>query len=91
MALLKQCKLKNLVYYEQINVVNSAIKWEKQLKNWHRKWKINLIESMNPNWKDLSINLGMIDAEINSTWQSFLFIRFINKRQIINNGDKKWE
>jgi len=34
--------------------VKSAIEREKQLKNWHRDWKINLIRQMNPQWKDLS-------------------------------------
>lgn len=42
-----------LVYYEQTNDVRSAIEREKQLKKWNRQWKINLIESMNPNWRDL--------------------------------------
>lgn len=31
----------------------SAIAREKQLKNWHREWKINLIKAQNPNFKDL--------------------------------------
>ena len=35
-----------------------AIAREKQLKNWHREWKLNLIESENPNWVDLAIGLG---------------------------------
>jgi putative endonuclease len=47
-------RLKNLVYFEETEDVNSAIAREKQLKNWHRQWKINLIEEMNPEWKDLS-------------------------------------
>jgi putative endonuclease len=34
--------------------IESAIKREKQLKNWHRDWKINLINQFNPGWKDLS-------------------------------------
>jgi len=42
-----------LVYYEQTEDVRSAIKREKQLKNWKRKWKLELIEKINPNWKDL--------------------------------------
>ncbi|MBK8553169.1 MAG: GIY-YIG nuclease family protein [Ignavibacteria bacterium] len=44
----------NLVYYEQTDYVNNAIAREKQLKGWLRKRKIELIESMNPNWEDLS-------------------------------------
>ena len=43
-----------LVYYEITAEVNSAIAREKQLKGWLRKRKTELIESMNPNWEDLS-------------------------------------
>jgi putative endonuclease len=45
--------LKKLVYVEQFEDVNCAIYREKQLKRWHRNWKINLIESKNPEWTDL--------------------------------------
>jgi putative endonuclease len=34
-----------------------AITREKQLKNWRREWKDNLIEEINPNWIDLGIDL----------------------------------
>lgn len=43
-----------LVYYEQTGDIFSAIKREKQLKKWNRKWKLSLIEKTNPDWKDLS-------------------------------------
>jgi len=46
-------KLKRLVYYEEFQFINDAIHREKQLKNWHRDWKINLIEKKNPNWENL--------------------------------------
>jgi putative endonuclease len=46
-----------LVFFEHTNDVQSAIKREKQLKNWHRQWKINLIEKENPNWEDLYYKL----------------------------------
>jgi putative endonuclease len=49
----KKYNLTKLVYYELINNVEFAIKREKQLKNWHRQWKINLIESVNKAWKEL--------------------------------------
>ncbi len=42
-----------LVYYEQYENIESAIIREKRLKKWNRKWKLELIESKNPQWKDL--------------------------------------
>lgn len=42
-----------LVYYEMHEEMLAAIQREKQLKKWNRQWKINLIEKMNPAWKDL--------------------------------------
>ncbi|CAD5983274.1 MULTISPECIES: GIY-YIG nuclease family protein [Planktothrix] len=45
-----------LVYYEETSDVHAAIAREKQIKGWLREKKINLIESMNPNWVDLSLN-----------------------------------
>ena len=51
----KKYKLKKLVYLEEYNDINEAVTREKQLKNWHRDWKINLIRKVNPNFNDLSI------------------------------------
>jgi putative endonuclease len=51
----KKYNLTKLVYFETFNRVEDAIRREKQLKNWHRQWKINLIESINKEWKDLSL------------------------------------
>lgn len=45
--------LSRLVFLEEAQDVNDAIAREKQLKNWHRQWKVNLIESQNPKWHDL--------------------------------------
>jgi putative endonuclease len=42
-----------LVYYEQFQDVAYAIRREKRLKKYNRAWKIDLIEKVNPNWKDL--------------------------------------
>jgi putative endonuclease len=42
-----------LVYFEQCESVDSALQREKQLKFWHRKWKLRLIEENNPEWRDL--------------------------------------
>ncbi len=49
----KRYNIHRLVYYEVMNDVHDAIQREKQLKKWNRAWKIRLIESMNPEWKDL--------------------------------------
>ncbi len=43
-----------LVYYEKIQGMMNAIKREKQLKNWQREWKFNLIKDANPELKDLA-------------------------------------
>lgn len=45
--------VKLLVYYEFHETMEDAIRREKQLKEWRRVWKIELIESMNPDWRDL--------------------------------------
>ena len=49
----KKYNVNKLVYYESQPDYESALKREKLLKNWHRQWKINLIESVNKEWKDL--------------------------------------
>ena len=43
----------HLVYYEQTSDIHSAISREKRMKKWKRRWKIELIEKNNPEWKDL--------------------------------------
>jgi putative endonuclease len=43
-----------LVHVEEFASPQEAIAREKQLKNWHRDWKIRLIEENNPDWSDLS-------------------------------------
>ena len=52
----KNYGLNKLIYFEQFQYVSEAIKREKQLKNWNRDWKIDLIENENKNWNDLSFN-----------------------------------
>ena len=55
--------LNKLVYYETFPLIEDAIRREKQLKNWHRPWKINLIQTTNFDFKDLSLEW---DAETSS-------------------------
>lgn len=51
----KKYKVKKLVYLEEYHDINEAIAREKQLKNWHRDWKINLIKKVNPELKDMAV------------------------------------
>ena len=49
----KKYQCHKLVYFEDTNDVESAIKREKLLKKWKRQWKLQLIEKQNPDGKDL--------------------------------------
>lgn len=49
----KKYNVDKLVYYELTENIETAINREKQLKNWHRDWKIKLIKKINPNFDDL--------------------------------------
>ena len=48
-----------LVYYEQFGEISFAIEREKQLKNWKREWKDELVVEGNPEWRDLSEEWGI--------------------------------
>ncbi len=48
-----------LVYFEMFGDMYNAISREKQLKRWHRPWKINLINGVNPEWRDLAVSIGL--------------------------------
>jgi len=50
----KKYNIDRLVYYEAFDNVNSAIAAEKTIKGWRREKKIELIQTDNPNWRDLS-------------------------------------
>lgn len=49
----KQYQVHDLVWYEMHESIESAIIREKQLKEWKRQWKLDLIEQLNPYWNDL--------------------------------------
>jgi putative endonuclease len=50
----KRYNLNQLVYFESTDDITVAIAREKQIKGWLRSKKVTLINSMNPEWKDLS-------------------------------------
>lgn len=56
--------LTKLVYFETTESSLAALEREKQLKQWHRAWKINLIKESNPNMNDLSVQ--WLDPETSS-------------------------
>ena len=49
----KRYRVDRLVYFEQHESFESAMRREKSIKKWRRDWKINLIETNNPTWRDL--------------------------------------
>lgn len=49
----KRYGVKILVYFEPHADINAAILREKRIKRWRRKWKLDLIEQNNPQWRDL--------------------------------------
>ena len=49
----KKHNVHRLIYFEQFDDIENAIRREKRLKSWNRAWKIRLIEESNPNWIDL--------------------------------------
>lgn len=50
----KHYRLKFLVYYEEFGDITDAIAREKQLKRWHRGWKLALMRKINPDLRDLA-------------------------------------
>ena len=52
----KKYSINKLVYYEEASGIHGAIEREKQIKNWKRDWKVQLIEKENPTWSDLSVD-----------------------------------
>jgi putative endonuclease len=55
----RRYKVHRLVHFEMFGEMEPAILREKQLKRWHRQWKMNLINAENPEWRDLAVGLGL--------------------------------
>ena len=56
-AFVEQYRYRNLVYAEEISSADDAAARERRIKRWRREWKVRLIESINPEWRDLSETL----------------------------------
>ena len=61
----------HLVYYEIYERLDEAIHREKQLKKWHRPWKEALINEFNPEWKDLTDDIGVDEEYIQSVKEAY--------------------
>ena len=55
----KKYNLNKLVYFESSSEINTVLNREKEIKKWRREKKNKLVESMNPNWTDLSDELSL--------------------------------
>ena len=55
----KKYSVKHLVYYEVHTEIKEALLREKRIKEWKRQWKVNLIQSMNPEWRDLYEDISL--------------------------------
>ena len=67
-------KITRLVYYERFTYVRNAIAREKELKDWSRQRKIELIEQVNPTWGDLA-------ADWTGNWQDLPEWKAVLSRQ----------
>jgi putative endonuclease len=54
-AFTKKYNLKYLIFFEEFSDINQAIAREKQIKNWKKEWKLNLIKAQNPNLETIKI------------------------------------
>ncbi len=56
-----------LVWYEHRQIMEEAIRREKQIKAWRRAWKIEMIEQQNPDWRDLHDEIDVLATLVNET------------------------
>jgi len=59
----REYSVKILVWFEQHATMADAIVREKRIKKWNRKWKLQLIEADNPDWRDLAEDIGFAPLE----------------------------
>ena len=63
--------VEKLVYFEICKDMTTAIQREKQVKKWHREWKEELINDMNPEWKDLADDIGVDEEYMQSVKENY--------------------
>ena len=72
-------KTDNLVYFEICKDMTTAIHREKQIKKWHREWKEDLIKEFNPEWKDLSDDIGLDEEYLQSVKEYYEDMAFVGE------------
>ena len=70
-----------LVYFEETDNIFYAIKREKQIKKWYRKWKLKTIEEFNPEWKDLYYEYGGTDNLFDKYFEEMKMSGFPHTRE----------
>ena len=65
-----QYGVNKLVYFETFSNVEDAIKREKQVKRYKRLWKVNLVNSINAEWEDLSMQIGVTEEMLENAKHS---------------------
>ena len=63
--------VEKLVYYEQFDRLDDAIRRESQLKNWRREWKEKLVRDFNPEWMDLAEDVGVDEEYIQAVKEAY--------------------
>ena len=58
-AFTREYRCTRLVWFEQFEEMGQALRREKRLKEWQRRWKIDLLEGVNPDWRDLAGELPL--------------------------------
>jgi len=57
----KKYNINKLVYYESSSQIDTILNREKEIKKWRREKKNKLVETLNPEWKDLAVELNMLE------------------------------
>jgi putative endonuclease len=71
-----------LVYYEEYERITEAISREKQLKNWRREWKNDLVVTVNLEWKDICADIG-----VDSEWIELVKAQYIDQKKQLGIDD----
>ena len=55
----RKYRIRKLVYFETHDPLGAALTRERRIKRWRREWKVELIESVNPGWRDLALEVPL--------------------------------